>query len=107
LKGNLKLFELLQQTMIGRRFCFVCWQKNFGLNTNGEIFKATSIPFSIIRKESFEDRKFKPTLWQAGLLDVEKEDNYFKDFKIKYYYLLHKYQIEKSSVNPVQFFKTP
>jgi hypothetical protein len=70
--------------------------RNFGLNTNGETFLkiATSIPFSIIRKESFEIENLE-AFGQAGLLDVEKEDNYFKDLKLKYCYLLHKHQLEK------------
>jgi hypothetical protein len=78
------------------------------LNTNGEIFLkiAQSIPFSIVRKESFEVENLEALLFgTAGLLDAEKEDNYFKDLKFRYFYLLHKYQIEKKLVEPVQFFK--
>jgi len=103
------IFELLQQTNNDWEAVLFCLlAKNFGLNTNGEIFLkvASSIPFSIIRKESFEVENLESLLFgNAGLLDVEKEDNYFKDLKFRYYYLLHKYQIEKSSCNPVQFFK--
>jgi hypothetical protein len=44
-------------------------------------------------------------LGSAGLLDSEKEDTYFKDLKFRYFYLLHKYQLEKGIVEPVQFFK--
>ncbi|MEZ7506616.1 DUF2851 family protein [Flavobacterium sp. Arc2] len=103
------IFELLQQTNNDWEAVLFCLlAKNFGLNTNGEIFLkvATSIPFSIIRKESFEVENLESLLFgNAGLLDVEKEDNYFKDLKFRYYYLLHKYQIEKCSSNPVQFFK--
>jgi hypothetical protein len=87
-------------------FCLLA--KNFGLNTNGEIFLkiAQFIPFSIIRKESFEVGNLEALLFgNAGLLDLEKEDNYFKDLKFRYFYLLHKYQIEKKIVEPVQFFK--
>jgi len=87
-------------------FCLLA--KNFGLNTNGEIFLkiAQSIPFSIIRKESFEVENLEALLLgNAGLLDSEKEDNYFKDLKFRYFYLLHKYQLEKKLVEPVQFFK--
>ncbi|WP_281323404.1 DUF2851 family protein [Flavobacterium aestivum] len=87
-------------------FCLLA--KNFGLNTNGEVFLkiAQSIPFSVIRKECFEVENLEALLFgSAGLLDVEKEDNYFKDLKFRYYYLLHKYQIEKSCIEPVQFFK--
>jgi hypothetical protein len=103
------IFELLQQTNNDWEAVLFCLlAKNFGLNTNGETFLkiATSIPFSIIRKESFEVENLESLLFgSAGLLDVEKEDNYFKDLKFRYYYLLHKYQIEKCSGNPVEFFK--
>ncbi|TDE06169.1 DUF2851 family protein [Flavobacterium hiemivividum] len=103
------IYELLEQTdndWEAVLFCLLA--KNFGLNTNGEIFLkiASSIPFSIIRKESFEVENMESLLLGgAGLLDDEKEDNYFKDLKFRYYYLLHKYQIEKGNCNPVQFFK--
>jgi hypothetical protein len=103
------IFELLQQTNNDWEAVLFCLlAKNFGLNTNGEIFLkvASCIPFSIIRKESFEVENLESLLFgNAGLLDVDKEDNYFKDLKFRYYYLLHKYQIEKSSCNRVQFFK--
>ena len=82
--------------------------KNFGLNTNGDVFyqNAKSIPFAIIRKESSEVENLEALLFgNAGLLDAEKEDNYFKDLKIRYFYLLHKYQMEKTNLVPVQFFK--
>jgi len=103
------IFELLNQTNNDwEAVLFHLLAKNFGLNTNGEIFLkiAQSIPFSIIRKESFEVENLEALmLGNAGLLDAEKEDNYFKDLKFRYFYLLHKYQIEKKIVEPVQFFK--
>ena len=103
------IFELLQQTNHDWEAVLFCLlAKNFGLNTNGEIFLkiAQSIPFSIIRKESFEVENLEALLLgTAGLLDLEKEDNYFKDLKFRYFYLLHKYQLEKTIVEPVQFFK--
>ncbi|MFV8364956.1 DUF2851 family protein [Flavobacterium sp. XS1P27] len=103
------IFNLLEQTnqdWEGVLFCLLA--KNFGLNTNGEIFykMAQSLPFSIIRKESFEVENLEALIFgAAGLLDSEKEDNYFKDLKFRYFYLLHKYQIEKICLEPVQFFK--
>jgi hypothetical protein len=103
------IFELLNGTNNDWEAVLFCLlAKNFGLNTNGEIFleMAKSIPFSIIRKESFEVENLEALfLGTAGLLDSEKEDNYFKDLKFRYFYLLHKYQIEKKLVEPVQFFK--
>ncbi|HWS59573.1 MAG TPA: DUF2851 family protein [Flavobacterium sp.] len=103
------IFELLKQTNNDWEAVLFCLlAKNFGLNTNGEIFlkMAKSILFSIIRKEGFEVENLEALLFgNTGLLDIEKEDNYFKDLKFRYFYLLHKYQMEKKLVEPVQFFK--
>jgi Protein of unknown function (DUF2851) len=87
-------------------FCLLA--KNFGLNTNGELFlkMAQSIPFSIIRKESFEIENIEALLFaKARLLEGEKEDTYYKDLQSRYIYLAHKYQLEQSVFEPVQFFK--
>jgi hypothetical protein len=87
-------------------FCLLA--RNFGLNTNGDTFFkiANSVPFSIIRKESFEQENLEALLFgNAGLLDGEMEDNYYKNLKFRFDYLVHKYQIERCSFEPVQFFK--
>jgi hypothetical protein len=105
-KPILDLLESTNNDWEAVLFCLLA--KNFGLNTNGEIFLkiAQSIPFSVIRKECFEVENLEALLFgSAGLLDAEKEDNYFKDLKFRYLYLLHKYQMEKSCIEPVQFFK--
>jgi hypothetical protein len=103
------IHELLAQTNNDWEAVLFCLlAKNFGLNTNGDVFFkiASSIPFSIIRKESFEQENLEALLFgNAGLLDGEKEDHYHKDLKFRFDYLLHKYQIEKCSFEPVQFFK--
>ncbi|CAN1525382.1 Protein of unknown function DUF2851 [Flavobacteriaceae bacterium] len=103
------ILELLEETNSDWEAVLFCLlAKNFGLNTNGEIFLkiAQSILFSIIRKECFEVENLEALLFgAAGLLDAEKEDAYFKDLKFRYFYLLHKYQIEKNCGEPVQFFK--
>ena len=82
--------------------------RNFGLNTNGESFynAARSIPFSVIRKESFEAENLEALLLGgAGLLDGEKEDQYFHALKSRFAYLSKKYKIENHCIVPVQFFK--
>ena len=87
-------------------FCLLA--KNFGLNTNGESFLriAQSIPFSIIRKESFELENLEALLFvKAGLLTVEKEDRYYKDLYSRFLYLSQKYQLDEFVSEPVQFFK--
>ena len=103
------IFELLEQTHQDWEAVLFCLlAKNFGLNINGDIFlkMAQSIPFSIIRKESFEIENLESLLFgSAGLLDIEKEDNYFVDLKFRYFYLLHKYQLNKTIIEPVHFFK--
>ncbi len=103
------IFDLLEETnQDWEAVMFSLLAKNFGLNTNGEVFMkiAQSIPFSIIRKESFEVENLEALIFGiAGLLEFEKEDNYFKDLKFRYFYLLHKYQINKTHIDPVQFFK--
>jgi hypothetical protein len=103
------IFELLEQTHHDWEAVLFCLlAKNFGLNTNGEIFMkiAQSIPFSVIRKESFEIENLEALFFgNSGLLNAENEDNYFKDLKFRYLYLLHKYQMDKKIIEPVQFFK--
>jgi hypothetical protein len=103
------VYDLLEQTNNDWEAVLFCLlAKNFGLNTNGELFlKITkSIPFSIIRKESFEVENLEALFFgNAGLLDFEKEDNYFKDLKFRYFYLLHKYRMEKNGYVQVAFFK--
>ncbi|WP_317190883.1 DUF2851 family protein [Flavobacterium sp. ALJ2] len=103
------IYDLLEMTNNDwEAVLFSFLAKNFGLNTNGNSFfqLAQSIPFSIIRKESFEVENLEALLFgNAGLLDVDKEDNYFKDLKIRYFYLLNKYQLERAYVEPMQFFK--
>ncbi|HEY1195646.1 DUF2851 family protein [Flavobacterium sp.] len=103
------IYELLEETNQDWESVLFCLlAKNFGLNTNGTSFLqiAKSIPFSIIRKESFEHENLEALFFgTASLLEAEKEDVYFKDLKFRYFYLLHKYQLERTFVEPVQFFK--
>ncbi|MBG6061771.1 hypothetical protein IWX83_001561 [Flavobacterium sp. CG_9.1] len=103
------IFDLLEETSQDwEAVLFSLLARNFGLNANGDAFfkMAQSIPFSIIRKESFEVENLEALFFGlAGLLDSEKEDNYYKDLKFRYFYLLHKYQLEHLMADQVQFFK--
>src|SRR5690606_28653879 len=86
-------------------FCFIA--KYFGLNTNGSVFYdiAKSVPFSVIRKESFEKENMEALLLgRAGLLGADYEDVYAKDLKARYGYLCHKYNIAPVYIDEVQFF---
>jgi len=87
-------------------FCLLA--KNFGLNTNGELFLkiAKSIPFSVIRKESFEVENLEALfLGTADLIPMEVEDVYAKELKNRFRYITHKYQLVTIHIEPVQFFK--
>ncbi|TDO96510.1 DUF2851 family protein [Flavobacterium sp. 245] len=103
------IYQLLDETNQDWEAVLFCMlAKNFGLNTNGNSFvqMAKSIPFSIFRKESFEVENLEALFFGiCGLLDMEKEDVYFKDLKFRYFFLLHKYNLERTYVDPVQFFK--
>lgn len=103
------IHDLLQETNSDWEAVLFCLlAKNFGLNTNGEGFMkmAQFIPFSIIRKESSEVENLEALFFgTTGLLDDDKEDNYFKNLKIRYYYLLQKYQLDPTIIQPLQFFK--
>jgi len=103
------IYDLLEETNGDwESVLFSLLAKNFGLNTNGNTFLqiAKAIPFSIVRKESFEIENLEALLFgTSGLLDSEKEDLYFNDLKMRYFYLLHKYQLGKVYTDPLQFFK--
>jgi hypothetical protein len=87
-------------------FCMLA--KNFGLNTNGEIFLkiAKSIPFSVIRKECFAVESLEALfLGLTDLIPLEPEDVYTKSLQTTFDYLRQKYQLKKTILEPVQFFK--
>ena len=87
---------------------FIMMAKNFGLNTNGAVFQkiATSIPFYIVKKESFDLYNLEGLIFgSAGLLDAEHEDVFFRDLKFRYFYLLNKHKLSTNLPEQVQFFK--
>ena len=108
-RKSINIQELLVQTNQDWEAVLFCLlAKNFGLNTNGELFLkiAQSIPFSVFRKESFELENIEALLFgKAGLLNIEKEDTYYKNLHTRFNYLQHKFQLEQSVFEPVQFFK--
>lgn len=87
-------------------FCMLA--KNFGLNINGQSFLelAKSIPFSILKKESFEVENLEALFFGKGqMLNDEKQDYYLIDLQKRWHFLSHKYQLEASHITPIQFFK--
>ena len=108
-RKSIPIQKILQETENDWETALFCLlAKSFGLNTNGEIFFkiAQSIPFSIIRKESFEVENLEALFFgRSGLLDFDNEDSYFKDLKFRYGYAITKYKLQQVYVDPIQFFK--
>jgi hypothetical protein len=87
-------------------FCLLA--KNFGLNTNGALFlnMAKSIPFSVIRKESFAIENLEALFFgQANMLQTNFQDSYPNKLQHDYNYLCHKYTISIGVFDKVEFFK--
>lgn len=87
-------------------FCFL--SRNFGLNTNGEAFfsMAKSLPFSTVRKESFEHENLEALLFgRAGLLAGDYEDVYPRGLQARFDYMAHKYQLPLFLPVPVEYFR--
>lgn len=83
--------------------------KNFGLKLNASAFLnlATSIHFSIIRKERFNEEILSALLFgQAGFLEEELQNEYHLKLKQEYRYLKHKYKIAPIDNKQFQFFRT-
>ncbi|OIQ21054.1 MAG: hypothetical protein BM557_04675 [Flavobacterium sp. MedPE-SWcel] len=87
-------------------FCFLA--KNFGLNTNGTTFYALakSLPFSIVRKESFEVENLEALFFGKAKLLLEKyEDVYVKDLASRYEYITNKHRLEEVYIDRIEFFR--
>ncbi|MBN8640193.1 MAG: DUF2851 family protein [Flavobacteriales bacterium] len=108
-RKSLPIQELLSETENDWEAVLFCLlAKNFGLNTNGDIFLkvAKSIPFSVIRKESLEVSYLEALLFgQAHLLPTNPEDQYVKELQSWFDYLVLKYKIKPILIEPIQFFK--
>lgn len=81
--------------------------KNFGLNSNGEVFFAITkeLPFSIVRKERENLVHLEALFFGiSGLLANDFEDTYPKELQQIWLNLKQKYQL-KSMKQEVQFFK--
>ena len=107
-KANL-IFELLETSNHDWEAVLFCLLvKNFGLNTNGEMFYkiAKSIPFSVVRKESFSLESLESLLLgQANLLSHDFQDSYARELQKSYHYLVQKYQLHEKVAGSVEFFK--
>lgn len=101
--------QLLQETENDwESVLFGMLAKNFGLNTNGEMFfkVAQSISFSLIRKEALEVKYLEAILFgQANMFPEVLEEAYSLELKSWYDYIVVKYKLTKPILEPIQFFK--
>lgn len=83
--------------------------KNFGLKVNGDPFLslADSFDFSVLRKLQNNVLDLEALLFgQSGLLaDDDIEDGYYLDLKNRYGFLKQKFELDNTSVLPLQFFR--
>ena len=82
--------------------------KNFGLNTNGDCYLhlVQSIPFAIIRKESFDVENLEALFFgKLNLLNEDLEDEYYTNLKSRWNYLQVKYNLQAQFGLQPQFFK--
>lgn len=71
--------------------------KNFGLKVNVETFGiwANSFPFKVLQKNQFDRLKVEALFFgQAGFLEENHENDYFKQLKNEYQFLKNKYQLQ-------------
>ena len=82
--------------------------KNFGLKVNGDSFLsvAQSFDFSILQKcQQSLDNMESLLMGQAGLLDSNKADVYYKSLQKKYDYLRHKFGLNNANVIASNYFR--
>ncbi|MGV0830047.1 DUF2851 family protein [Empedobacter brevis] len=82
--------------------------KNFGLKVNVEVFElwSNSFPFSVLQKIQFNPLKIEALFFgQAGFLEENHEEIYFKQLKNEYSFLKNKYQLQPISASLFRFSK--
>ncbi|MEQ6123324.1 DUF2851 family protein [Pseudotenacibaculum sp. MALMAid0570] len=108
-KKSTNILKLLKQTKNDwEAVLFVLIAKSFGLNKNGDAFMqmASSIPFSIVRKEAYDQTRFEALLFgQAGFLEKEFNESYGRKLKEEYQYIKHKYNLNPMPENQFLFFR--
>ncbi|WP_299045671.1 DUF2851 family protein [uncultured Polaribacter sp.] len=82
--------------------------KNFGLKVNGDAFLllAKSFDFGVLRKVRFNETQLAALLYgQAGFLEDNIEEVYYKALQKEYAYLRHKYHLKPIAKNQFSFFR--
>lgn len=106
-KVIMELLEATNNDWDAVLFCLLA--KNFGLNTNGDLFfkMANALPFSVIRKESLIEENIEALFFGISNLleDTTYEDLYYKELQSNWTHLKNKYNLKQVLFEPLQFFK--
>ncbi len=101
--------RLLQQSKHNwEAVLFQLLAKNFGLKVNADAFfdMASSIDFSIIRKESKQQQNLESLFFgQLGMFLKPIDNQYYKKLKSEYKYQQKKYKLESISRNQIEYFR--
>ena len=82
--------------------------RNFGLKVNADSFfeMATSIDFSIVRKEWSSQQNLESLFFgQLGMFNKKIDNQYFSELNKEYNYQCKKYKLDAVSRNSVQYFR--
>ena len=107
-KRSEEIQKQLEFTINDWEFVFFCFlAKNFGLNVNGDSFfqMAKSIPFEIIRKESFDSQNLEALFYGSLAMLDSYEDTYGRDLYSRWNYLKQKYNLEYPELAKVEYYK--
>lgn len=104
------IFEMLSKSSGNwEEVLFRLLAKNLGLNVNGEAFLgiAQAVPFSSLRKCRNTRMDLEALLMgQAGLLEKDHEEPYFKELKKTYLFQKRKFGLEQATTVPVKYFRS-
>ncbi|CAL2103734.1 conserved protein of unknown function [Tenacibaculum sp. 190130A14a] len=108
-RKSVLIYDLLEKS--NNDFEAVLFQllaKNFGLKVNGDSFLslAQSVEFSLLRKVRHDRKVISALLFgQAGFLEKEVDEDYFRQLKVAYIYLQKKHGISPCIYAQFQFFR--
>lgn len=108
-RKSILITELLEKTNFDwEAVLFQLLARNFGLKVNADSFfeMATSIDFSIVRKEWNSQKNLESLFFgQLGMFYKSIDNHYFIELEKEYNYQQKKYKLDKALRNSVQYFR--
>lgn len=87
---------------------FITLSRNFGFGVNGDAFEmwANALPFRALDKHRDNLLQVEAICFgQAGLLDQEVDDSYYRDLQKEYRYLSHKFELTPMDASQWRFLR--